>query len=207
MTTSGRRARPATVSAAAGQRRGAARRADARALRAFQRPYRRGAGRPGLDHRPVGRRGSRRPGLWPGHLRHEGRARGRDRCRGDLARMRPPAAGGAGDLGHGRRGIRRFRRRRVPGRAGAVLQAAGRPRHHSRAANVDRVCIGHRGVWWAEIETHGRIAHGSMPFLGDCAVRHMACRARRVRARAVAAVGAAADRDAGGARRRAQPRR
>lgn len=40
--------------------------------------------------------------------------------------------------------------------------------------NVDRVCIGHRGVWWAEIETFGRIAHGSMPFLGDCAVRHMA---------------------------------
>ena len=39
--------------------------------------------------------------------------------------------------------------------------------------NVDRVCIGHRGVWWAEIETHGHIAHGSMPFLGDCAVRHM----------------------------------
>ena len=37
----------------------------------------------------------------------------------------------------------------------------------------DRVCLGHRGVWWAEIETHGRIAHGSMPFLGDCAVRHM----------------------------------
>ncbi len=39
--------------------------------------------------------------------------------------------------------------------------------------NVDRVCLGHRGVWWAEIETVGRIAHGSMPFLGDCAVRHM----------------------------------
>jgi succinyl-diaminopimelate desuccinylase len=39
--------------------------------------------------------------------------------------------------------------------------------------NVDRVCIGHRGVWWAEIETYGRMAHGSMPFLGDCAVRHM----------------------------------
>ncbi len=39
--------------------------------------------------------------------------------------------------------------------------------------NKDRVCLGHRGVWWAEIETHGRIAHGSMPFLGDCAVRHM----------------------------------
>lgn len=39
--------------------------------------------------------------------------------------------------------------------------------------NVDRICIGHRGVWWAEIETLGRIAHGSMPFLGRCAVRHM----------------------------------
>ena len=39
--------------------------------------------------------------------------------------------------------------------------------------NKDRVCLGHRGVYWAEIETHGRIAHGSMPFLGDCAVRHM----------------------------------
>ena len=37
----------------------------------------------------------------------------------------------------------------------------------------DRICLGHRGVWWAQIETQGRIAHGSMPFLGDCAVRHM----------------------------------
>ena len=40
--------------------------------------------------------------------------------------------------------------------------------------NKNRICLGHRGVWWAEIETNGRIAHGSMPFLGDCAVRHMA---------------------------------
>jgi succinyl-diaminopimelate desuccinylase len=40
--------------------------------------------------------------------------------------------------------------------------------------NVDRVCIGHRGVWWAEIETKGHMAHGSMPFLGDSAIRHMA---------------------------------
>jgi len=39
--------------------------------------------------------------------------------------------------------------------------------------NKDRICLGHRGVWWAEIETRGRIAHGSMPFLGDCAIRHM----------------------------------
>ncbi|EIE48914.1 succinyl-diaminopimelate desuccinylase [Salipiger aestuarii] len=36
-----------------------------------------------------------------------------------------------------------------------------------------RICLGHRGGWWAEIETKGEIAHGSMPFLGDCAVRHM----------------------------------
>jgi succinyl-diaminopimelate desuccinylase len=40
--------------------------------------------------------------------------------------------------------------------------------------NKNRICLGHRGVWWAEIETLGRIAHGSMPFLGDSAIRHMA---------------------------------
>jgi succinyl-diaminopimelate desuccinylase len=39
--------------------------------------------------------------------------------------------------------------------------------------NKDRICLGHRGVYWAELETYGEIAHGSMPFLGDCAVRHM----------------------------------
>lgn len=36
-----------------------------------------------------------------------------------------------------------------------------------------RICIGHRGVWWGEIETFGKVGHGSMPFLGECAVRHM----------------------------------
>jgi len=46
--------------------------------------------------------------------------------------------------------------------------------------NVDRVCIGHRGVWWAEVETHGRTAHGSMPFLGNCAVRHMGAVLERI---------------------------
>lgn len=39
--------------------------------------------------------------------------------------------------------------------------------------NKNRICLGHRGVWWAELVTKGRIAHGSMPFLGSCAVRHM----------------------------------
>jgi len=46
--------------------------------------------------------------------------------------------------------------------------------------NVDRICIGHRGVWWAEIETFGRIAHGSMPFLGECAIRHMGAALNRI---------------------------
>jgi succinyl-diaminopimelate desuccinylase len=38
---------------------------------------------------------------------------------------------------------------------------------------VDRICLGHRGVYWAQVETRGRIAHGSMPFLGDSAINHM----------------------------------
>src|SRR5690606_595439 len=33
--------------------------------------------------------------------------------------------------------------------------------------NVDRICVGHRGVYWFEVTTHGKIAHGSMPFLGE----------------------------------------
>ena len=37
--------------------------------------------------------------------------------------------------------------------------------------NKDRICLGHRGVLWTEIETYGHIAHGSMPFLGECAIR------------------------------------
>ena len=39
--------------------------------------------------------------------------------------------------------------------------------------NVDRICIGHRGVYWFEVVTHGHIAHGSMPFLGISAIEHM----------------------------------
>jgi len=39
--------------------------------------------------------------------------------------------------------------------------------------NVDRICIGHRGVYWFEVTTRGHIAHGSMPFLGTSAVEHM----------------------------------
>jgi succinyl-diaminopimelate desuccinylase len=40
--------------------------------------------------------------------------------------------------------------------------------------NVDRVCVGHRGVYWSELTTTGRIAHGSMPFLGVSAIEAMA---------------------------------
>jgi succinyl-diaminopimelate desuccinylase len=39
--------------------------------------------------------------------------------------------------------------------------------------NVDRICIGHRGVYWFEITTRGRIGHGSMPFLAVNAIDHM----------------------------------
>ena len=39
--------------------------------------------------------------------------------------------------------------------------------------NVDRICIGHRGVYWFELTTRGRIAHGSMPFLGVSAIEGM----------------------------------
>lgn len=46
--------------------------------------------------------------------------------------------------------------------------------------NKDRVCLGHRGVWWAEIETLGHIAHGSMPFDGDSAIRHMGAVMQRI---------------------------
>jgi succinyl-diaminopimelate desuccinylase len=40
--------------------------------------------------------------------------------------------------------------------------------------NVDRICVGHRGVYWFEVTTRGRIGHGSMPFLGVNAIAHMA---------------------------------
>jgi succinyl-diaminopimelate desuccinylase len=38
---------------------------------------------------------------------------------------------------------------------------------------VDRICVGHRGVYWFEVEAHGRVAHGSMPFLGISAIERM----------------------------------
>src|SRR5581483_3414099 len=46
---------------------------------------------------------------------------------------------------------------------------------------VDRICIGHRGVYWFEVTTHGRIAHGSMPFHGVSAIEHMGIVLDRIR--------------------------
>ena len=39
--------------------------------------------------------------------------------------------------------------------------------------NVDRICVGHRGVYWFELTVRGQIAHGSMPFLGVSAIDGM----------------------------------
>ncbi|MFY9556178.1 MAG: acetylornithine deacetylase/succinyl-diaminopimelate desuccinylase family protein, partial [Blastocatellia bacterium] len=39
--------------------------------------------------------------------------------------------------------------------------------------DYDRICLGHRGVFWFEVLMHGRIAHGSMPFLGVSAIDRM----------------------------------
>ncbi len=36
-----------------------------------------------------------------------------------------------------------------------------------------RICLGHRGVYWFRIDTFGRTAHGSMPFLGVSAISRM----------------------------------
>lgn len=47
--------------------------------------------------------------------------------------------------------------------------------------NVDRVCVGHRGVYWFEVHAQGKVAHGSMPFLGESAIAHLATLLERVR--------------------------
>lgn len=47
--------------------------------------------------------------------------------------------------------------------------------------NPDRICVGHRGVYWFKVVARGRIAHGSMPFLGSNAIDHIAHLVERVR--------------------------
>jgi succinyl-diaminopimelate desuccinylase len=46
--------------------------------------------------------------------------------------------------------------------------------------DYDRICLGHRGVYWFEVVMRGRIAHGSMPFLGASAIDGMARLVERV---------------------------
>lgn len=47
--------------------------------------------------------------------------------------------------------------------------------------NVDRICIGHRGVYWFRVAARGVVAHGSMPFLGASAIEHLATLVERMR--------------------------
>ena len=75
------------------------------------------------------------------------------------------------------------------GFAGAAWLAELRRLSHERIdyviipepLNVDRICIGHRGAYWFEVKTRGRMAHGSMPFLGVSAIDHMGLILERVR--------------------------
>jgi succinyl-diaminopimelate desuccinylase len=46
--------------------------------------------------------------------------------------------------------------------------------------DVDRVCIGHRGVYWCEVTARGIVAHGSMPDFGRNAAVAMAKLATRI---------------------------
>src|SRR5581483_2904996 len=55
---------------------------------------------------------------------------------------------------------------------------------------VDRICVGHRGVYWFEVTARGRIAHGSMPFLGVNAITGMGRFLQRVRDELEPALGA-----------------
>lgn len=44
----------------------------------------------------------------------------------------------------------------------------------------NRICLGHRGVYWFEVVMRGRIAHGSLPFLGASAIDGMARLVERI---------------------------
>ncbi|MDA1094506.1 MAG: acetylornithine deacetylase/succinyl-diaminopimelate desuccinylase family protein [Acidobacteria bacterium] len=46
-----------------------------------------------------------------------------------------------------------------------------------------RICVGHRGVYWFDLVTTGRTAHGSMPFLGVNAIDAMTVVLEAIRSR------------------------
>ncbi|HBD99413.1 MAG TPA: succinyl-diaminopimelate desuccinylase, partial [Gemmatimonadetes bacterium] len=48
---------------------------------------------------------------------------------------------------------------------------------------LERICVGHRGVYWFDVVAHGQIAHGSMPHLGRSAIDDMAALIDAVAAR------------------------
>lgn len=54
--------------------------------------------------------------------------------------------------------------------------------------DVDRICLGHRGVYWFKVTSHGRTGHGSMPFLGVNAIEQMGPVLEAVRTRLAAAL-------------------
>ena len=47
----------------------------------------------------------------------------------------------------------------------------------------DRVCLGHRGVYWFDIVAHGHVAHGSMSHLGRSAIDDMGALLETLRTR------------------------
>ena len=78
-------------------------------------------------------------------------------------------------------------RRLGPGAARAVIGTAwGRPGREPGAPEPfgpERICVGHRGVYWFDVVAHGQIAHGSMPHLGRSAIDDMAALIDAVAAR------------------------
>ena len=143
--------RGAHVRASAHQRRGPSRRHVERPADSPERPLRRGAGRPRLDARSVWRRG------------RDGRLYGRGSCdmKAGIAaavfaaeairRAGVSCSGADRDERHGGRGERRLRRRRLARRAEAALARADQGVIIPEPFGVDRVCIGHRGVYWFEV--------------------------------------------------------
>ncbi len=52
----------------------------------------------------------------------------------------------------------------------------------------NRICLGHRGVYWFQIDTFGRTAHGSMPFLGVNAISLMGRILREIESKLMPAI-------------------
>ena len=47
----------------------------------------------------------------------------------------------------------------------------------------DRICVGHKGVYWCDVTAEGKVAHGSMPHLGHSAIDAAAALIEAVRVR------------------------